>query len=782
MNPFFVFYCTPSGMHAYKEYCRVTQGAATVSLDATGSLVKKINHFDGARSGHIFLYSIVINFEKTTLPVYQMLSEAHGTDLICFWLKHWDRAGAPRPKITVCDYSRALLASLCEVYNKTSVKEYAEWLFAIAANDGPLVRSGIPGTIIRVDVAHVTKMFCRWKCFKSVRQRCITEFYLRCVALMVESMSLEEFQQNFVFTCAVGLQNYEDSVINLYGVHSTREARERLEDRIAGQKNGFDSNTIDKMCENDDCPAEIKDNYGPLEAAIDSDSENVKPNSLFAWLTQHKKKAEQTVSVGKYLNPFYLPDFIRQLFNLAKEFPLWTSAAMPFSMPRPIPRASSSYVEGYFSDLKTRVLKNTPPPLRVDKFIKLHIRDISGQTLLFSSNVMAFEQKSRAQIKMKTKIDEKEKENLKKATLQTPQCLNADISNRSEVDLKSQEDWKGKASHGKKYIFNLTNDSLPDYCEPITSSSRYEENSPIMNENSNPRVSVLSNISIEHDYCKSAENHCNNLAEENNVSEEPVQKRKKVAKYYDPCPDIRQRNILAVSTSKAVLLPNGSLCDKPTTVDGNKVFVKSTCPFDSLVHILMTGALDNPQYASILQQSSNETLQFVWSLINGGVTKEVLQQRAILLKHLGYPCLPGPSTENRIFSYSLNAWDSIANVAVKALNSSPSVWVTEKYTRCDGSSYPQPYLSPNHKKIEVDGFHFLEEALNFQPVLHEIRCRRCGAPSTAQKRLNIHIFIDLDIRACTERGVAKAGLRCKLEHLPSSITFKVNEDLRLSYR
>lgn len=84
---------------------------------------------------------------------------------------------------------------------------------------------------------------------------------------------------------------------------------------------------------------------------------------------------------------FYLPDFVERLFNLAKEFPLWTSATIPFDTLH----ASSSCVEGYFNDPKTRVLKNTPPPLRVDKCIKIHICDIytwSNITFLFKNNYL----------------------------------------------------------------------------------------------------------------------------------------------------------------------------------------------------------------------------------------------------------------------------------------------------------------------------------------------------------------------------------------------------------
>ncbi|XP_043269142.1 uncharacterized protein [Venturia canescens] len=429
-----------------------------------------------------------------------------------------------------------------------------------------------------------------------------------------------------------------------------------------------------------------------------------------------KKKAETTLSVGENLNPFYLPDFVERLFILAKEFPLWTAAIISILIPRPIPHhASSSYVEGHFGDLKTRVLKNTPPPLRADKFLKIHIRDISGQTLLFASNMIMFDRKNHALKETGKNIHELEVKTTEDATVEKEECIEQNISNRSAADLISVENWRNKASHGKKYIYNLTDDSFTDICEPILSSSHNVNNSdlPVASsilasntlnnsidhdyckqdsitvvqdkkgikkvqshlsekvENSMASPILASNMlntSIDHDYCKQdsirvilegegikevqflpSETVKNSIAGRSSPLPEtffntktvtdvctfPTEEivhgyhgkneiKKKKSKYYEPYPDIRQRNILTASTSKPVLLPNGSICDQPIKVDGLKVFVKATCPFDSLVHILMTAALDSSEYASILEKSNNKTLRFVheqWSHKRGLTSK-----------------------------------------------------------------------------------------------------------------------------------------------------------------
>lgn len=153
-RPFFIFYSSPAEMNAYKEYCLIKRDEATIILDSTGSLVKKLVRSNGQNSGHIFLYSIVVNFENTILPVHQMLSETHSTEFIAYWLMQWIRAGAPKPKVTVSDYSRALISGLCLAFNNCTIKSYTETCFAIIANIHQPINK--PQTLIRIDVAHLT--------------------------------------------------------------------------------------------------------------------------------------------------------------------------------------------------------------------------------------------------------------------------------------------------------------------------------------------------------------------------------------------------------------------------------------------------------------------------------------------------------------------------------------------------------------------------------------------------------------------------------------------------
>ena len=157
-RPFHVFYSLPAQLHSYKEYCRVNRNSSFICVDATGSLVKKLPISEGGKTGHIFLYSIVINFDKTTLSVYHMLSEKHDTEFIEYWLKQGIRKGASKPKEAICDYSRALLAALCLAFNNNHmIKSYIDICFRLSAkiNSTTERQAREIHTLIRVDVAHL---------------------------------------------------------------------------------------------------------------------------------------------------------------------------------------------------------------------------------------------------------------------------------------------------------------------------------------------------------------------------------------------------------------------------------------------------------------------------------------------------------------------------------------------------------------------------------------------------------------------------------------------------
>lgn len=130
----------------------------------------------------------------------------------------------------------------------------------------------------------------------------------------------------------------------------------------------------------------------------------------------------------------------------------------------------------------------------------------------------------------------------------------------------------------------------------------------------------------------------------------------------------------------------------------------------------------------------------------------------------------------------MDALDSIVNVVKKILDSSPSVYVTEKCFGCSGRSFSIPCLNPNHKKIRMKGFGALKEALEFRPCIYNVKCQQCNGKLLLQKKLNFHIFIDLDIHTCTPLGITKNRLQCKLTQLPATIRLEIEEKSWVTYR
>lgn len=76
---------------------KIKKQKSTIAIDSTSSICKKILYENGRTSGHIFLYSMVINFDRYTLSVHQLLTDDQSTVLLEFWIKNWIRMGAPKP-------------------------------------------------------------------------------------------------------------------------------------------------------------------------------------------------------------------------------------------------------------------------------------------------------------------------------------------------------------------------------------------------------------------------------------------------------------------------------------------------------------------------------------------------------------------------------------------------------------------------------------------------------------------------------------------------------------
>lgn len=102
-------------------------------------------------------------------------------------------AGMQVPNEIVCDYSKALLGAISRAYcNQQTIKEYIDNCFSYLCNHV----ATLPKTFIRIDVAHIIHMICRWKCLNGRKE--VKDFYVRCVGLLLKSTNMKEFEKNLI--------------------------------------------------------------------------------------------------------------------------------------------------------------------------------------------------------------------------------------------------------------------------------------------------------------------------------------------------------------------------------------------------------------------------------------------------------------------------------------------------------------------------------------------------------------------------------------------------------
>ena len=360
-DSFFIHYWTKYQNHMYKNYAN--SNFCKVHIDATGSLVKKIKD-DHRVSNHIFLYEIVVHISNKPVSICQMLSEAHDTATIEYWLNKWIKDVKKVPQESVTDFSLALIGASCRAFNECSIKSYLRSVSSILAGN---IKEK-PRCYLRIDVAHLIKFVSRWKCFDS-KARLIRKFYIRCVALMVKcntNKELEEIIINTLILCksdTCGKKEDSDELTN------SEKAKVFLGHCI-------------EVGEADILPETSK---------IQTDSENTDFNfeisTTSPWVEEIINKSDlASTTVGNEPNPYYCPEFGKKLKNILSYAPLWTSVLKNF-FHSPNERASSAIVECDFSILKQVILEHNKRPLRVDKFIACHLRALSGILNLTAASV-----------------------------------------------------------------------------------------------------------------------------------------------------------------------------------------------------------------------------------------------------------------------------------------------------------------------------------------------------------------------------------------------------------
>lgn len=163
------------------------------------------------RSSQILLYSIVVS-DGFQLSIYNALSEDQSANFLAFWMSEFLKLHKSIPKIFVCDMSFALINAAVRVFGQyPSISDYLDVIFSIInrkSNPITISRSHsflikVPSCIVRIDFAHLMNLI---RCNKSLNSTGIwkktREFYMRCVAILIQAKSLE-FARNQIYSILI---------------------------------------------------------------------------------------------------------------------------------------------------------------------------------------------------------------------------------------------------------------------------------------------------------------------------------------------------------------------------------------------------------------------------------------------------------------------------------------------------------------------------------------------------------------------------------------------------
>lgn len=175
------------------------------------------------------------------------------------------------------------------------------------------------------------------------------------IALMIDCDSIEVYKIIFQLTCFVGIQPNNNTrllkpITNLWTyekISTVRQVNETLSLRIRDRK--IDLETMTESADVTGKKRHIPDIFE--EKAEDHIGETAK------WVQALLLEVTNDVVLNNDCmdyNPCYCPSFIEKLQKIAKEFPLWTGVMNDLGWGH----STSSYVEGYFSELKSHLTKS----------------------------------------------------------------------------------------------------------------------------------------------------------------------------------------------------------------------------------------------------------------------------------------------------------------------------------------------------------------------------------------------------------------------------------------
>jgi len=313
IDKIFVHYWSPMQCHIMYKVIR-RQKWVTISVDATGSLILPYQRTSSkTSSGHIFLYQMVVtSYESQTISIAQQLSEKQDTLSIYYWMANWVSSGMKSPDECISDYSKALLGAITRAFcNKMSLQEYTEACFYCLVNNS----TNVPASFIRINVAHLVHMICRWKCLQG--RKPIKDFYVRAIGLLIQSEYFDIFDsilRSILIQALAETDSYND---NAKQETPSETVRIFLENVISGVKN-MDIVGGEKY-------KGISNDSTFYFDSEQNENKSIDTSLLNTWLSSVERDSiQESVVKSCRLNAYYCPELKRPLLNILKEFALWS--------------------------------------------------------------------------------------------------------------------------------------------------------------------------------------------------------------------------------------------------------------------------------------------------------------------------------------------------------------------------------------------------------------------------------------------------------------------------
>lgn len=201
MIVFFLHYWTTTELNLYRIYSKTTN-VPTITIDATGGIVRRPILMSGRITSNIFLYEIGVMDHKNycQFSVAHMLSERHDNNSIGYWLGEWKKTGVPPPKIIVTDQSLALMMAVIKTFTQFSTLRKNLEVCSLLISDKT---KEIPSCMLRNDFNHVMHLISSW--FNDQTTKRIKHFYLKSIGLVISSTDFQDIKKllKYIFTVAL---------------------------------------------------------------------------------------------------------------------------------------------------------------------------------------------------------------------------------------------------------------------------------------------------------------------------------------------------------------------------------------------------------------------------------------------------------------------------------------------------------------------------------------------------------------------------------------------------